>query len=118
KGRRYRRHAVADPCDGRVHVYFFFTDSNGNNSRNGLTTIPAKAKISAFLNKPPFKGDSSFRGTFTFNSSVPIAAGALRGLVNERSEFLMTTLPVIDLDRLRTSDPFIFLLFPDCGGWL
>ena len=106
--------ALANPGDGPVDVSFFFTDSNGNNIRNGLTTIPAKAKISAFLNEPPFKGDSSFRGTFTFNSSVPIAAVALRGLVNERSEFLMTTLPVIDLP---TSDPIIFPQFADGGGW-
>jgi len=41
---------------------------------------------------------------------------ALRGLVNERSEFLMTTLPIVSLDAT-SSRPLVFAHFADGGGW-
>ena len=37
-------------------------------------------------------------GTLTFKSDVPVSAVALRGLINERGEFLITPLPVADVD--------------------
>jgi hypothetical protein len=42
---------------------------------------------------------------------------ALRGLTNERSEFLITTLPVADLSITAGSDAFVFPHFADGGGW-
>jgi hypothetical protein len=36
-----------------------------------------------------------FSGTFTFTSTVPVAVFVVRAMVNERSELLMTTLPVV-----------------------
>src|SRR5437773_9923983 len=47
--------------------------------------------------KAPFNGHSSLSGTLTFNSSVPISVIALRGFTNDWQEFLITTLPVVDL---------------------
>jgi hypothetical protein len=56
-------------------------------------------------------------GTFTFSSSVPVAATALRGLINERGEFLITTLPVADLSTRPATRTIVFPHFVDGGGW-
>ena len=55
-------------------------------------------------------------GTFTFTASLPVAATALRGFTNARSEFLITTLPVADLSA-NTTDEIVFPHFADGGGW-
>ena len=55
-------------------------------------------------------------GTFTFTSNLPVAVIALRGFVNERSEFLMTTLPVAPL-AVPTTGTVYFPHFADGGGW-
>jgi sugar lactone lactonase YvrE len=108
--------AIANPNSEPATVSFFFTDSNGNFG-NGTTTIPANGQIARFLNEPPFDSPSSLTGTFTFSSSAPIAAVALRGRTNERSEFLITTLPVIDLQAPVSTDSAVIPHFADGGGW-
>ena len=55
-------------------------------------------------------------GTFTFTANIPVAAIALRGVVNERSEFLMATLPVAPLTAPTTGTVYI-PHFADGGGW-
>ena len=56
------------------------------------------------------------RGTFTFTADLPVAVIALRGFVNERSEFLMTTLPVAPLTA-GPADTVYFPHFAAGGGW-
>jgi hypothetical protein len=63
----------------------------------GSFVIAANHQIAAFLNESPFKLAVSLTGTFTFSSSKPIAAIALRTLVNERNEVLTTTVPLSTL---------------------
>ena len=109
--------AIANPNGQTATVSFYFTDDTGTNSGGGTTTIPANGKTSVFLNQAPFNGGSSFSGTFTFSSSVPISAAAFRGFVNERSEFLITTLPLIDLSTPPASGSITFPEFADGGGW-
>jgi hypothetical protein len=48
---------------------------------------------------------------------VPVAVTALRGTTNERAEFLLTTLPVTDLNAPVSSDPGVFPHYADGGGW-
>ena len=55
-------------------------------------------------------------GTFTFTADLPVAVIALRGFVNERSEFLMTTLPVAPLAAPTTGTVY-FPHFAAGGGW-
>jgi hypothetical protein len=107
--------AIANPNSVAVAVSFFFTDSNGNNFGQGATTIPANQQVAAFLNESPFNGGDSLQGTFTFSSSAPVSAIALRGLTNERNEFLITTLPVADL--VLTVGTVTIPHFADGGGW-
>jgi hypothetical protein len=55
-------------------------------------------------------------GTFTFSSSLPVGVAALRGFTNERSEFLVTTLPVLDLFS-STEPASVVPHFVEGGGW-
>src|SRR5262245_41926834 len=108
--------AIANPNDTAAKVSFFYTDRSGTDSAAGTLTIPAHGQIARFLNEAPFSLPQSAVGTFTFSSDVPISATALRGLVNKRSEFLMTTLPVADLEELSPATTFLPLV-ADGGGW-
>ena len=76
----------------------------------------AHRQTARFLNETPFNGGSSILGTFTFTSSLPVAAVALRAFTNEAGEFLMTTLPVAPLSST-ASDTVYFPHFADGNGW-
>ncbi|PYS11192.1 MAG: hypothetical protein DMG15_18540, partial [Acidobacteria bacterium] len=107
--------AIANPSPTAAKVTFYFTNQSGANSASASTMIPANGQIAAFLDQAPFNGLSSFMGTFTFSSDTPIAAVALRGHRNERSELLWTTLPVLPLNYF--FGPQIFPTAIDGGGW-
>src|SRR5207253_7244043 len=77
---------------------------------------PARGLLGRFLNEAPFNSGSITRGTFTFSSSVPVSVVALRGFTNERSEFLITTLPVTSLSTA-PEQTVIFPQLADGGGW-
>ncbi|MBI2822763.1 MAG: RHS repeat protein [Acidobacteria bacterium] len=109
--------ALANPNPQPANVSFFFTDTNGTDVRTGSTVVAANSQIAAFLNQSPFGGSSSFAGGFTFSSDRPIGVIALRGLTNERSEFLLTTLPVADLSVAASSETVLLPHFADGGGW-
>jgi hypothetical protein len=108
--------ALANPNDSQATVSFYFTDPNGTDFSKGNMIIPAHGQIARFLNESPFHAPSPTNGTFTFSSNVPVSAIAIRGLTNERSEFLVTTLPVADPD-VRVTDSVFFPHFADGGGW-
>jgi len=107
--------AIANPSATAAKVTFYFTDQAGASSASASTTIPANGQLAAFLDQPPFNARSPFMGTFTFTSDTPIAAVALRGHRNERSDLLWTTLPVLPLTN--PYGPQIFPTFADGGGW-
>jgi hypothetical protein len=108
--------ALANPNATASVVSFYFTDASGRNFGEGRLTIPANAQLAAFLNEVPFNGGDSVSGTFTFKASAPVAAAALRGFTNERGDFLMTTLPVIDL-AAAVPDRSTVAYFAAGGGW-
>jgi hypothetical protein len=108
--------AIVNPNSQPASVSFFFTDSNGDFG-NGNTTIPANGEIAKFLDEVPFNGRSSWSGTLTFNSSVPIAVMAMRVRINERGEFLLSTLPVVDLNAPAATGTTSFPEFADGSGW-
>jgi hypothetical protein len=107
--------ALANESGTAANVSFYFTDADGQDFGSGSLTIPAGHQIVGFLNQAPFNGPSNIQGTFTFNSSVPVGAIALRGITNERSEFLLTTLPIPAL--LPVAGPAILPHFADGSGW-
>ncbi|MBI4454709.1 MAG: RHS repeat protein [Acidobacteria bacterium] len=109
--------ALANPNSQPANVSFFFTDTDGTDVRAGTTVVAANSQIAAFLNQSPFNGSSTFLGSFTFISDQPIGVIALRGLTNERSEFLLTTLPVADLSVAVSGETVLLPHFVDGGGW-
>ncbi len=108
--------AIANPNDTAATIAFFFTNSDGIDSGHGSLTLGPREQMARFLDEDPFNGVSATRSTFTFTSDLPVAVIALRGLVNERSEFLMTTLPVAPL-AVATTGTVYFPHFVAGGGW-
>ena len=109
--------AIANPNEMPAHISFYFTDSSGNRFADGSFELGANQQTAKFLDQAPFNGGASLLGTFTFNSSVPVAVVALRGFTNQAGEFLMTTLPVAPLSSTY-SDTVYFPHFADGGGWV
>ena len=85
---------------------FFFTDENGVNFGQDDFDLEANSQIAKFLDEAPFNGVLPITGTLTFSSTAPVSVIALRGFTNERSEFLMTTMPVSDL-QITSTDPVV-----------
>jgi hypothetical protein len=108
--------AIANPNDQQATIQYYFTDPNGNTG-TGTTTVDANGQIARFLDEAPFNGAKLLVGTFTFSSSVPVAVVALRGLTNERGEFLITTLPVADISSTEATGTFVFPHYADGAGW-
>src|SRR5262249_39118057 len=108
--------ALANPNESEATVSFFFTDTSGTDSGRGTVKVPSHGQIAKFLDQAPFNASGLTNGTFTFSSDIPVAAVAIRGLVNERSEFLMTPLPIANPDNTTTATVF-FPHFADGGGW-
>ena len=113
--------AIANPNDDPATIDFYFTDTSGTSFRSGSVQLGANQQMAKFLNQDPYagslpQGGDEVMGTFTFESSAPIAVTALRGLANEAGEFLMTTLPVAPLSSASTGMAY-FPHFADGGGW-
>ncbi len=109
--------ALVNPNSSAVTLNFYFTNESGANSGSGSTTLAANSQTARFLTDPPFNSGPAGNGTFTFTSSAPVAAIAIRGLTNERGEFLMTTLPVADLSVAAGTETLVFPYFADGDGW-
>jgi hypothetical protein len=108
--------ALANPNPVPADISFYFTDATGNSFLRSSFTLPAKQQLARFVHESPFSVGSSFTGTFTFESSVPVAVIALRGLANERAEFLISAQTVTPLSSSSTG-PVYFPHFADGGGW-
>jgi len=108
--------AIVNPNAQAVTVSFYFIGEDGS-PRNGSMTLAAGQQTAAFLDQPPFSVATSGRGTFSFASSLPVGVVAVRGLTNERGEFLITTLPVVDLSLAAPPGPAVAPHFAVGGGW-
>ena len=113
--------AIANPNDETALISFYFTDTTGTNLGSGTFELGEHEQTARFLNQEPFNealpDGSPVLGTFTFESSVPIAVIALRGFTNKADEFLMTTLPVAPLSP--ASEETVYIPhFAAGGGWV
>ena len=113
--------AIANPNDVPATIRFYFTDTTGTNLGSGNFELGKHEQTAKFLNQEPFNEalpeGSPVLGTFTFESSVPIAVIALRGFTNEAGEFLITTLPVAPLSPVSEETVYI-PHFAAGGGWV
>jgi hypothetical protein len=85
---------VANPGPNTAVVSFGFQDpvirARPVLVGTGTITIPPNSQIARFLNEPPFNFPAPYLGQMSVQSSVPIAVTTVHGLINERSDFLMT----------------------------
>ena len=109
--------AIANPNSQTANITFHFTNASGVDFGTSSTTIPANQQTAKFLDQAPFSGGSTVQGTFSFTSDVPVSVIALRGLTNERGEFLITTLPITDLSTATSTDTAYLSHFADGAGW-
>jgi hypothetical protein len=109
--------AIANPNDQTTTVSFTLTDTAGAVVKSGSRTIGPRAQVAEFLNEEPYSSGNGFLGTLSFSSTLPAGVIALRSLVNERSDFLITTLPVIDLSQAVRTGTQVVPHFAVGDGW-
>jgi hypothetical protein len=114
--------AIANPNNQSATINFHFTDQAGVDFGAGVLVLAANEQMPRFLDQAPYNvlaGRTTFQGTFSFTSTVPVSVIALRGLFNERtpSEFLITTLPVTNLSAPAGSGTVYLPHFAEGGGW-
>jgi hypothetical protein len=112
--------AIANPGTGPANVVFELNALSG--APTGLTgslSIPAGGQTALFLGQIPGFGAlmTPFQGVLRVStSSQGISVIGIRGRLNERGEFLMTTTPPTDENRPPTGPQF-FPHFADGGGF-
>jgi hypothetical protein len=111
--------AFANPNPTAATITYTIRDTNGNTIRSGSTPIGANSELVGFLNEAPYLSGNGIQGTFSFTSTNPVAAIALRSFLNERapSEFMLTTLPVVDLAAGANSGTQVIPHFAAGDGW-
>jgi hypothetical protein len=111
--------AIANPGSQAATIDFTFRDVAGNIVRTGSTSLAARNQIAKFLDQDPFLSGTFTQGTFSFTSTTPVSVVALRGFNNERtpSEFLVTTLPVVDVSAIAATGTQVVPHFAVGQGW-
>lgn len=113
--------AIANLAQAAAAVTFELTSLAGEPGPSGSTVVPAQGQVALFLTQVQGLGSlpMPFRGVLALSTSATgaIAVAGLRGRVNERGDFLMTTTP-----PWREADPLpaAEMLFPhlvDAGGY-
>jgi Lamin Tail Domain len=109
--------AIANPNNVDVTIDYTITDSNNvQNQTDGEIIIGANTQLSRFLTEIPY-AVRAITGTIVFTASAPVGVTILRGFTNERGEFLVSTLPVIEMPIASTTTPAYLPHFAVGGGW-
>jgi len=85
-------------------ISFYFTDAAGTTSGRNRSLLSANHQNGRIFESGTLYGRALMQGTFSFSSSVPVGVIAVRGFTNERSEFLITTLPVAAISTSKQCD--------------
>jgi hypothetical protein len=93
-------------------------DSAGALMGTESLTIPPGGHSAKFISQLFPTLPASFVGSVTVLASNPVAVIALRTIVNEISEFMMTTLPVTDLDQTAPAVAQVLPHIADGGGYM
>jgi hypothetical protein len=110
--------AIANMNTDSVDVQYQVTDAgSGATTQTGIVTLPPKSQIARFMNELPFGLRTPVQGTFTFIASEPVSVIALRGNTNTRGDFLVTTLPVVDVNAPVSTAPAYVAHFAVNNGW-
>ena len=92
--------AIANPGGANANVNVALTDLNGVGAGSTSMTIPAGGQVAMFLHEIPSFSNlaTPFEGILRITTTSPagVSAIGLRGLYNERHDFLIATMPYID----------------------
>ena len=98
-------------------ITFVLIDLTGAVVKTGSRTINPRSQVAEFLTEAPYLSGNGFQGTLTFTSTLSVGVIALRSFTNERNDFLITTLPVIDLSLAVSLGTQVIPHFAVGDGW-
>jgi hypothetical protein len=112
--------AISNPASTPVTVTLELRRLDG--SATGLTAtiqIPANGQVSRFIYQIPALASLQlpFQGVLRITSPTPVSVAGLRGRLNERREFLITTTPPADEAAPATNAALFFPHFAEGGGY-
>jgi sugar lactone lactonase YvrE len=121
--------AVVNHGSATAYVTYTLRNASGSAITTGHGTIDAgyhfacfidqlkdKAKAPDFIVPPDFQTAIQF-GSLEIVSTQPLSVLALRGTMNQRNEFLITSTPIADLTQMPGNSPSYFPQFADGGGY-
>jgi hypothetical protein len=121
--------AVVNYGSATANVTYTLRNASGTIITTGHGTIDTGYHFACFIdqlkdkaNAPDFNLPSNFQTAIQFGSleivsTQPVSVLALRGTMNQRNEFLITTTPVADLTQILGSGSAYFPQFADGGGY-
>jgi len=110
--------AIANASTATANVSLEAFQVNGTST--GLTskqTIPVGGKIAKFADEIFPSLPSSFKGILRITSDNAVSVVGLRARINERKDFLITTIPVNQEVSAGSSAEVIFPILIDSGGF-
>jgi hypothetical protein len=121
--------AVVNPGAAPANVTYTLRDYSGSILSIGTGTIAPGKHFACFIDElkvraeaqdfnlpADFPSEIQF-GSLEISSSQPVSVLGLRGTMNQRDEFLMTTTPIADLTHPLNKNPIYFPQFVDGGGY-
>ncbi len=120
--------AVVNPGFVSANVTYTLRNAAGSVLAVGHGTVDAGRHFACFIDQlkgmaaPDFNLPSNFQnavqfGTLSLTSDQPLSVLALRGITNQRNDFLITSTPIADLTRPLAGSPVYFPQFVDGGGY-
>lgn len=107
--------AIANPNTEDLTIEVFLTDDAGTSSAPATVLVPAGGQFSVFLSEQPIGLALNSARTVTFNSPLPVFVTALRFFTNERSDALLSAIPIVDTPPI--DGPLVIPHFADGAGW-
>jgi len=93
--------AVVNPLSQDVQITLTPLDGNGNTVAPARTlTLSAFSQTSAFLEELIGGLPSGFKGSVQLDAGSPVYAVSIRGTINSHGGFLMSTMPMEDLNQI------------------
>jgi hypothetical protein len=108
--------AIANPNDQDVAVDVFLTDENGTSTDPVTITVAAGGQSAAFLSDAPVSLPTKTKRTVNFNASLPVFVTALRFFTNERSDSILSAIPIAD-NVTDVDQSVVIPHFADGAGW-
>src|SRR5262249_1834321 len=89
---------------------------NGTSTDPVTVTVPAAGQYSAFLADQPINIAVNTKRTLDFRASLPVFVTALRFFTNERTDTLLSAIPIVDITT-PIGQPVVIPHFADGAGW-